>query len=440
MEVMHDIIGIGFGPANIALAIALKELAPELRVSFLEAGDSTKWHPDMLLAGSDIQNNPLRDLVTPRNPKSHFSFVNFLKETGRLFDHLNLGVIFPLRIEYFQYVQWAARQFEEQVHYNSRVRSVVPVIRHGGHVGYKVETENGAEFFAKSVVFAPGRTPYVPRILENANSDRIIHFEKLLSTLDKLDAGQQPLNHLVVVGSSQSAVEVTLELRKRYPHARISNVIRNFGFRQKDVSPFTGEVFYPEYSEYYFESDKESKDALDRDLRFTNYSAADSDVLDRLYLQMYEDKICGNRRNIVYRNSEIQSVQEYADTNEVELIVSERFRPTKHKLRCDLVISATGFRDIGPAEHQEKCPPLLEGLLAYLRTDTQGCVIVGRDYDLVANETLSTACPLILNGLCEKSHGMGDAGSFSLLSLRAEQILKHIMNAWSSQRLSQAAS
>ena len=31
---------------------------------------------------------------------------------------------------------------------------------------------------------------------------------------------------------------------------------------------------------------------------------------------------------------------------------------------------------------------------------------------------------MVLNGLCESTHGIGDAGSFSLLSLRAEMILK----------------
>ena len=30
-----DVLGIGFGPANIALAIALEDLAPHLRLAFV---------------------------------------------------------------------------------------------------------------------------------------------------------------------------------------------------------------------------------------------------------------------------------------------------------------------------------------------------------------------------------------------------------------------
>ena len=38
-------------------------------------------------------------------------------------------------------------------------------------------------------------------------------------------------------------------------------------------------------------------------------------------------------------------------------------------------------------------------------------------------EALLRSPPLFLNGLCESSHGIGDAGSFSLLSVRAGRIL-----------------
>jgi L-ornithine N5-oxygenase len=35
---------------------------------------------------------------------------------------------------------------------------------------------------------------------------------------------------------------------------------------------------------------------------------------------------------------------------------------------------------------------------------------------------------LYLNGLCESSHGLGDAGSFSLVSIRARDICASIFN------------
>ncbi|MFA1678202.1 SidA/IucD/PvdA family monooxygenase, partial [Rhizobium mongolense] len=53
-----DILGIGFGPSNIALAIALEELGGGTSSHFIERATSSRWQPNMLLTGSDIQNNP----------------------------------------------------------------------------------------------------------------------------------------------------------------------------------------------------------------------------------------------------------------------------------------------------------------------------------------------------------------------------------------------
>ena len=51
---VYDFIGIGFGPSNISLAIALEENDLLDNALFLEARPSTKWHPEMLLPGTDI--------------------------------------------------------------------------------------------------------------------------------------------------------------------------------------------------------------------------------------------------------------------------------------------------------------------------------------------------------------------------------------------------
>lgn len=439
MSQIYDALGIGFGPANIALAIAAQELHPDLNIHFVEVRKGTQWHPDMMLSGTDIQNNPLRDLVTPRNPRSQYTFVNFLKETNRLFDYLNLGVSFPLRIEYNQYIRWVAKQFHHQVTFGQRIVQVGRLIEGSQHMGYEVISDKGQRFQARALVLAPGRTPYVPDVLASAKSDRIIHFNKLLSTLNQWDASNQSPQSIAIIGSSQSAVEIALNLRKRYPEATIRNIIRNFGFRQKDLSPFTGEVFYPDYCQYYFESNCQAKAQLDQDLRYTNYSAADSDVLNQLYLEMYEDKIQGNDRHQLIRNVGILNAQT-SDTGQVVLTLQEKYRHTGATETFDLVISATGFRDIGPGDNQERCPEILSSIESHLAKDEYGCIIIGRDYELKTLDSLNKACPVVLNGLCEKSHGMGDAGSFSLLSLRSEQILHHIIQCFALPKLEKVPS
>lgn len=437
MKKLYDVIGVGFGPANIALAIAAQELHPGLDIHFIESRNNTQWQPDMMLPGADIQNNPLRDLVTPRNPKSHYTFVNFLKETNRLFDHLNLGLSFPLRIEYNQYVQWVAEHFKSQVSYGQNVTRI-ELSKDNKSKGYQVETGCGEIYYAKSIVLAPGRTPFIPNVLAKTNSDRVIHYNKLLTTLNSIDSKDNTRESFAIVGGSQSAVEIGLYLRKRFPEAKIDNIIRNFGFRQKDLSPFTGEVYYPEYAEYYFNSSVDTKKELDKDLRYTNYSSADSDVIDELYLSMYQDKICGEERHRLLRNSLIVDSEEISD-KKIKISLKNKFEGTITNHEYDYVISATGFRDIGTDVNQEKKPPILSTLVDHLQLDENDCLIIGRDYQLSMKEHINPDSPVMLNGLCEKSHGMGDAGSFSLLSLRSEQIINHVNSCLSVKKISSKA-
>jgi L-ornithine N5-monooxygenase len=119
-----DLLGIGFGPANLSLAIALQEDSPRTTAFFLEAEQDPVWQGGMLLDGSNMQNHPCRDLATLRNPRSHYSFLNYLFEQDRLVEHLNLPMEFPLRKEYAQYIQWATNQFSAQVDFGVQVTDV----------------------------------------------------------------------------------------------------------------------------------------------------------------------------------------------------------------------------------------------------------------------------------------------------------------------------
>ena len=67
----------------------------ELRRLFLESKPKAVWHPGMLIEDSLIQISVLKDLATIRNPQSRFTFLNYLKVKGRLFEFLNLRDLFP---------------------------------------------------------------------------------------------------------------------------------------------------------------------------------------------------------------------------------------------------------------------------------------------------------------------------------------------------------
>lgn len=409
-----DVLGVGFGPANLSLAIAMQEDSPGTAAFFLEAEADPVWQGGLLLDGSNMQNHPNRDLVTLRNPRSHYSFLNYLFEEGRLIEHLNLPMEFPLRKEYAKYIKWAANQLREQVRFGARVTGVATADVDGAPA-YVVSTSDGATHRGRSLVLGTGRTPFVPSPFDALDSSRVCHLTRYLPTVRSLSSEPRSV---AVIGGSQSAVEIVLDLASRFPRARIVNYVRKFGLPLKETSPFSEEGFFPAFTEYYYKASRASKDVLDAYMRPTNYSSTDADVLHRLYELIYEQRLDGDQRVFVQGNSEVRSAA--VDGDGVRFEVSEVHTKDVVSDRADLVVLATGFRDLGPHPHQEAYPAVLGGVIDRFAFDEDGYLVVEADYSLRA--TVDGTPPLFLNGLCESTHGIGDAGSFSLLSLRAATI------------------
>jgi len=414
---LHDVLGIGFGPANIALAVAFEELAPDLSVRFIERKPRAAWQPNMLLAGSDIQNHPLRDLVTPRNPRSRYSFTNFLFENGRLYEHLNLPLHYPLRLEYAQYVSWVAGFFASRVDYGRAAQQVElveaqpQVPRH-----YRVTTAEGQVYRARSLVLAPGRTPHIPAPFADVRDARVQHLNHYLPALEAAVAATGSRCRVAVIGGSQSAVEILLHAEQHPGVSQVTGYTRNFGFRQKDTSPFSDEVYFPAFVDTFHQASPANKRRLRNELAATNYSSADIDVLNQLYLRRYEQQLLGGDR---LRINTCQEIIECAATADSVTVQARHFlQGTVQQDAFDLVILATGFLDLGDGERQEPCPPLLLGVAG-----DREALAIGRDYQV----QLQGGLPTYLNGLCESSHGMGDAGSFSLLAIRSQTIVDSLL-------------
>ena len=127
---VHDLIGIGFGPSNLALAIALQEREKtqgKLDVLFLDKQADYRWHGNTLVTQSELQISFLKDLVSLRNPTSPYSFVNYLHQQDRLLDFVNLKSSFPTRIEFHDYFEWVAAQLDGACDYGTEVVAVRPV-------------------------------------------------------------------------------------------------------------------------------------------------------------------------------------------------------------------------------------------------------------------------------------------------------------------------
>lgn len=418
-----DCLGIGFGPANIALAVAMAEETFPGSVRFLESTKEPGWQTGLLLEGADIQHNPLRDFVTPRNPRSPYGFLSYLQAVGRLFEFLNLDQPFPPRSEYAGYVRWVARQFDHLVSYDETVKrlSLTNDARF-----YKVETKAGAVHLARSVVFATGRSAFVPPVFREGLDGLVTHASRYMDGLEK--AIRDGATHsFAIVGASQSAVEIALDLHGRFPDAQIHLICRGQGIKLKDTSPFTERIYFPEFVDYYHGAPEEAQARISRELWRSNYGAADHDIIATLALRFYEQKVTGRTRLHLHGYSEVRA----ADAADGGLRLTLRDVNTGETRMVDTgrAILATGYLNFGAGPERESHHPLLAEIAPHAARRSDGSLHVARDFRIEPADPAHPLPPLFVNGLCESTHGFGDAGSFSLLSVRSMTILQALRSA-----------
>ena len=424
-----DCIGIGFGPANIALAVAMRERGFAGQVLFLEKEAGPSWQPGMLLPGTDIQHNPLRDFITPSNPRSRYGFLSYLEAVGRLFEFLNLDQPYPPRLEYAGYVRWVADQFADQVCYGESVSSISLTCTDGGGL-YKVQSRSEGCWFARSLVFAPGRNPLLMPQLKPLLGKAAFHASEYLFALTKLEEAGAPLRRFAVIGASQSAVEITLDLLTRYPNANIDLIFRGQGIKLKDTSPFTERIYFPSFVDYFHQAADADQLRMSSELWRSNYGAADHDIIAALYLRLYEQKVMGKDRIRVHAFQDVISAAHDGDA--AILALGERNTGEVSEVRVDAVFAATGYRNFGVGPERELFHPLLTELAPMLKRRGDGSLHVARNFGLSSADADCGIPPIFLNGLCEATHGFGDAGSFSLLAVRSATVLNGIEQGLSS--------
>ncbi|MBZ3901359.1 MULTISPECIES: lysine N(6)-hydroxylase/L-ornithine N(5)-oxygenase family protein [Streptomyces] len=417
---IYDVLGIGFGPSNLALAIALHEQSvnagPEggLKVGFLERQPRFGWHRGMLIDDATMQVSFLKDLVTMRDPTSDFSFLCYLRDRGRLVDFLNLKTLFPLRIEFHDYFEWAAARVAHLVEYSSEVVSVRPVTRDGVVRYFDVtsrvpgDPDSLTVRRARSVCVATGLEPRLPQ--GASLSDRVWHNSELLPRVEKAVASGRPIRRAVVLGAGQSAAEAVDYLHRNFPEAEICSVFAKYGYTPADDSPFANKIFDPEAVDLYYDSPREVKQSLFDYHRSTNYSVVDMDLIESLSRTMYQEKVQGHERLRMMNVSRLREVEAGAD--EVEVTVE--FLPTGERevLSADLLVYATGYQPQGVGDNLGEIGKLC------LR-DEEDALRVGRDHRVAT--VADVTADIYLQGGTEHTHGLTST-LLSTTAVRAGEI------------------
>ncbi|CAE7095548.1 unnamed protein product [Rhizoctonia solani] len=342
---VYDLLGIGFGPANLAITVALLEHWDQHKASgtepkiknacFVERHPRFSWHPGMLLPGSRMQISFLKDLATLRNPSSKLTFLSYLHAHGRLPAFINRGADTPTRREYADYMAWAANRVRElggdalNVRYGEDVVSVqsldggktVTVISRIQETG-ELRTRN-----AKTLIVAPGGTARIPGILaQYATHPQVTHTSSYVQRAASLikaavastGSSRSPSpsgsesSHLsglttaralriAVLGSGQSSAEVLLDLRSRLANIPIEGegiqehqldmIIRKGSLKPSDDSPFANEIFDPESTDKAFKLPSAARAWLRAEYAGTNYGVVNPRTIDALYEEVYAQRV-----------------------------------------------------------------------------------------------------------------------------------------------------
>lgn len=441
LEEVHDLVGVGFGPASLAIAIALRdtlgaqaEREQEIdspKVRFLERQKSFKWHSGMLLPGARMQISFIKDLATLRDPCSHFTFLNYLKEHDRLVQFTNLGTFLPSRLEFDDYLQWAASHFDNVVEYSQQVESIHPrkLGGSGKYDCFEVVSRNLAtgqtnKFLSRNVVIAAGGRPARPAIFP-AYHERVLHSSEYNTRIEHVLPDKDRAYNIAIVGAGQSGAEVFNDLHSRYPNATTRLVFRDTALRPSDDSPFVNEVFDPEAVDTFFAQPEDFRyHALKRN-KATNYSVVRLELIEKIYDDLYlqgikqPDKTRWQHQILPSR--EITAVAEDPASRKLKLTltsVAPLNNNAQETLAFDAVVLATGYRRDAHIDMLRDCQSI--------NANKNGVWQPGRNYGLkLSPEAVEEGVGIWLQGCNESTHGLSDS-LLSIVSTRSGEMVESI--------------
>ena len=366
----YDIIGVGIGPFNLGLAALTQPLVDsgEISAAFFDKRPAFCWHPGLLLEESTIQVPFLADLVTLADPTSAYSFLNYLKLSGRLHRFYIREDFYPLRREYSDYCAWVSAQLDTTF-WGIEVLAVRPApasLRNDAGVCWLVELSDGRRVLARNVVSGVGTTPFVPDeligALDSSAHPRALHSADYLSAREALRGASS----VTVVGSGQSAAEIYADLLPQAVASgkRVDWLTRSPRFFPMEYTKLTLELTSPEYARYVRQLPMERRDQLLRDNR-NLYKGISSETINSIYDMLYRLSLSSNltEHTTLHAGVSVSYSGNGRDTLEFDLCHEETGTHSPHSTHA--AVLCTGYRSA-------QIPAFLEPSREQLNLDPQG--------------------------------------------------------------------
>ncbi|MER7334752.1 MULTISPECIES: lysine N(6)-hydroxylase/L-ornithine N(5)-oxygenase family protein [unclassified Micromonospora] len=366
----HDFIAVGLGPYNLGLA-CLTEPIEDLDGLFLEARDTFSWHPGMLLESTRLQTPFIADLVTFADPTSPYSFLAYLKESGRLYPFYIRESFFPLRSEYDDYCRWAAGKLRN-VRFGRRVTSVEfdPSDEH--YVVRATVTATGEQVThrARHLVLGTGTPPHVPDACRGLGGDAI-HNSQYLEHRAALRAKRS----ITVVGSGQSAAEIYHDLLGDIDSCgyQLNWVTRSPRFFPLEYTKLTLEMTSPDYVDHFHALPEATRYRLESAQKGL-FKGINADLINDIYDLLYAKSIGGPVRTRLLTNTALTTAAYDEPSGTYALGLRNVEQDRDFTLDTEGLVLATGYH--------YRVPEFLEPVRDRIRWDGHGRFDVARNYSI----------------------------------------------------------
>lgn len=369
----HDVLAIGCGPFNLGLA-ALADRLDDLDLVVLDERPELRWHPGLMFEDSLLQVSFLADLVSLVDPTHELSFLSYLRDMDRLYPFYVRERFHPTRVEYEDYLRWAASKLDS-VRFGHRVVSV----RWDGRFQIEADRADGerVHLSARDLVLGVGTAPQVPGELAGVPADRLVHTGEYLHRGAEVGSARR----VTVVGSGQSGAEVVLDLLRRDPASgpAITWLTRTESFAPLDYSKLVLEMTTPEYVHYFHGLPEDRRAALVA-RQWRHYKGISEETLEEIHDLLYRRELCDGAAPVELRNA-VAVTASRVDDGEVVLHCRHADTGQVFEHRTDLVVAATGYR--------ERVPEFLKPLDDVARRDGRGKFQVRQDHSIELDESVS---------------------------------------------------
>ncbi|GAA2837886.1 lysine N(6)-hydroxylase/L-ornithine N(5)-oxygenase family protein [Kitasatospora paracochleata] len=364
----HDFVAVGLGPYNLGLACLTAPLE-ELDGIFLESRSEFDWHPGMLLDFATLQTPFMADLVTLADPTSPYSFLNYLKEVGRLYPFYIREMFYPVRAEYNEYCRWAAAKLP-----NVRFGHRVSLVEYDERAElYTVTSEVGGETVrhrARHLVLGTGTPPYLPEVCRGLGGD-LLHNSGYLAGKAALQAKES----ITVVGSGQSAAEIYYDLlAETEVHGyRLNWVTRSPRFFPLEYTKLTLEMTSPEYVDYFHALPEHTRYRLEAEQKGL-FKGIDADLINSIFDLLYQKSVKGPVPTRLFTNSELRSASWDEVSGRYTLGLHHAEQDRGYRLDTEGLVLATGYR--------YRTPAFLAPVRDRIRWDGHGRFDLARNYSI----------------------------------------------------------